>query len=104
MIKITANWRAIFVCYKTSVIMEIFTPTTIYIDEIKKRIVVKKRANNLFAVNTKTIWIKDVKSFEIINLLGGCNIHIKSRGNNIACRGFLKKDADVLKQFLDKFR
>ena len=44
------------------------------------------------------------KHFEITNLLGGCNIHIKSRGNNIVCKGFLKKDADILKQFLDKFR
>jgi hypothetical protein len=101
---IKANWRAIIVCYKTSILMQIFTPTTIYIDEVKRRIIVKKRANNLFAINTKTIWIKDIKSFEIINLLGGCNIHIKSRGNNITCRGFLKRDADILKQFLDKFR
>ena len=102
--KIRANWRAIIVCYRTNIIMQIFTPTTVYIDEIKRRIILKKRSNNLFAVNTNTIWIKDIKHFEITNLLGGCNIHIKSRGNNIVCKGFLKKDADILKQFLDKFR
>ena len=102
--KINANWRAIIVCYKTNIIMQIFTPTTIYLDEQKRRNIVKKRANNLFAVNTKTIWIKDIRNFEIINLLGGCNIQIKSRGNNFTCRGFLKKDADKVIEFLEKFR
>ena len=91
--KFSAKWWAILFCYKEGVLLEFLTPTKIEIDELNRKIVVTKRDYNLITIQSTTFWIKDIRSFEIEKTLIGYSIRIKSRGNNIICKGFSSDDA-----------
>ena len=86
--KYTATWYAILFGYREGVVLEFLTPVKIVINKEDKKLTVSKRDYNLITTKSTTFWIRDIRSLELEKTLFGCNIHIRSRGNNIICKGF----------------